>query len=158
MPVHHFIAQLDRWKAEKKQREIRPGWLTELIHRLAELFEPLHGVARVGFDCRPTEDGWRIGLFLGQTEIVGGPFDGKAEICPFTYDLQALKDEFDVVERFQLFGMPDDDPHASAPPSSFIAINGRIGGQRLTVRVYSLPPEDAGIALKNHVDGRYEPV
>ncbi|HUG19301.1 MAG TPA: hypothetical protein VMM56_10010 [Planctomycetaceae bacterium] len=159
MPVHHFIAQLDRWKSEKKRRATRPSWLNEFIDRLAELFEPLQEVARVGFDCYPSEEGWQIGMFLGQSEIVGGPLDGKAESCPFTFDLQALKNEFDSVDQFRLFAISDELEEYGLETSSFVSIRGSVQSERVTVRVFSLPPDEAGIGLKNHhIDGRFEPV
>lgn len=159
MPVGHFIAQLDKWKEERRQRDLRPDWLNVLIDELADLFEPFDEVARVGFECRPDDEaGWQLGLFLGRTEIVGGCNDGRAELCNFTFDLHRLLARFESVEELRLFALPQGDDARQLNPCAFLTLHGRVDDNRLTLRVFTIPPEEAGIGLRRFTDGRCETV
>lgn len=155
MPVQHFIAQLDRWKQNREQRDLRPAWLQNLIGELADLFDPVHEIARAGFECRPTENGWEVGLFLGRVEIVGGRHDGKEELCDFTYDLEQLKQRFESVHEFRLTSLPREDDREAV---SFVLVRGRIESQDVTIRIFSLPPEQAGIGLRRYLNGQCEAI
>lgn len=155
LPVQHFIAQLDRWKQNREQRDLRPQWLQNLIAELADLFDPFHDIARAGFECCPVENGWEVGLFLGRVEIVGGRHDGKEERCHFTYDLAKLKSHFQSVSEFRLTSLLREDEGEAV---SFVLIRGRIENQELTIRIFSLPPEQAGVGLRKYLNGQCETV
>jgi len=155
MPVQHFIAQLERWKEQREQRDLRPEWLQTLIADLAELFEPTEDVARAGFECELTEEGWHVGLFLSRVEIVGGRFDGKAELCQFSYDLKELRQLFDEIKDFQMTALPKDDREEAI---SFIEILGQVKSTDIRLKIYSTPPQKAGIGLRRHIDGQCETV
>ena len=60
MPVKHLLKQLEIYRSTRKNRDIRPLWLTDLIGRISELFDPAGDVARVGFECRLTEKSWEL--------------------------------------------------------------------------------------------------
>ncbi|MHC4876906.1 MAG: hypothetical protein ACYTGL_10435 [Planctomycetota bacterium] len=108
------MKQMENWQPGQKQRDVRPDWLTTVIEETAELFEPLTGVARVGFDCQLEEDTWVVRMYLGTSEIVGGPFDGQMRPMSFEIDLQRL------FARFK-----DISPSAeksTATPSEFICL------------------------------------
>ncbi len=161
LPVAHFIAQLDKWKEERRQRDLRPDWLNRFIVDVAELFDPFEEVARVGFECRPDEDeGWQVGLFLGRTEIVGGRNDGRAEWGNFTFDVKRLVERFESVEDFRLFAFPKGDARIGSEllPCAFLTLHGLVESQRLTLRVFTIPPQEAGIGLRRFTDGRCETV
>jgi len=155
MTLQHFMAQLDRWKENRGQRDLRPAWLQNLIAELADLFDPYHDIARAGFECCPVEDGWEVGLFLGRVEIVGGRHDGKEELCHFTYDLAQLKSYFQNVSEFRLTSLPCRDEGEGV---SFVLIRGQVKNQDLTIRIFSLPPDEAGIGLRKYLDGQCETV
>lgn len=159
MPVRHFIAQLDKWKEERRQRDLRPDWLNRFVADVAELFEPLAEVARVGFECRPDEvEGWQIGLFLGRTEIVGGRNDGRAELCNFTYDVHGLIRRFDSIDELRLFALPQGNSEAQLNPVAFVSVHGLVETHRLTLRIFTIPPDEAGVGLRRFTDGRCETV
>jgi hypothetical protein len=155
MSVQHFIAQLDRWRQNREQRDLRPPWLQKLTSELADLFDPFHEIARAGFDCRPAENGWEVGLFLGRVEIVGGRHDGREELCNFTYDLARLKSYFQSVSEFRLTSLPRE---GEGEAVSFVIVRGQIESQEVTIRIFSLPPEEAGIGLRKYLDGQCETV
>jgi len=155
IPVQHFIAQLDRWKEEREQRDLRPEWLRNLISDLAELFDPSEDVARVGFECQLTEEGWEVGLFLSRVEIVGGRFDGKAELCQFSYNLHALRGRFEDVTTFRMTAMPKSD---SEDAVSFVELQGKVEQTVVRLKIYSIPPQKAGIGLRRHMNGHCETV
>jgi hypothetical protein len=155
MPVQHFIAQLDRWKEEREQRDSRPEWLQHFIADLAELFDPAEDVARVGFECLPTETGWEVGLFLSRVEIVGGRFDGKAELCQFSYNLKGLRDRFEEITDFQLTALPKSDREEAF---SFVQVQGLVESTPVSLKIFSIPPQDAGIGLRRHTNGQCETV
>jgi hypothetical protein len=155
MPVQHFIAQLDRWKEEREQRDSRPEWLQSLIADLAELFDPAEDVARVGYECLPTEAGWEVGLFLSRVEIVGGRFDGKAELCEFSYDLKELKDRFDEILDLKMTALPK---AGREEAYSFVQVRGIVESTPVSLKIFSVPPQDATIGLRRHANGQCETV
>lgn len=155
MPVQHFIAQLDRWKEQREQRDLRPEWLQTWISDLAELFDPTEDVARAGFECEATEEGWHVGLFLSRVEIVGGRFDGKTELCQFSYNLQELRQRFNDIKEFYLTALPKDDREEAI---SFVEILGEVEKTTIRLKIYSTPPQNAGIGLRRHIDGDCETV
>lgn len=153
MPVQHFIAQLDRWKEQREQRDLRPEWLQNFIADLAELFEPTEDVARAGFECEASEEGWRVGLFLSRVEIVGGRYDGKTELCQFSYNLQELRRRFEKVDEFRMTALPKDDRESAI---SFVEIRGQVEKTDIQLKIYSTPPQSAGIGLRRHLNGQCE--
>lgn len=136
---------------------MRPDWLTTFIENVAELFEPVDDEGRVGFDCHLLDEGWTVSLYLGGTEIVGGPRDGQTQFAGFQFDLLPLLDRFSDIERFRWSVFPDgaDEPNATA--LSFVTIEGRFQENWLRLRIYAAPPADAGPGFRQFPDGRREP-
>ena len=158
LPVRHLIKQVEIYRSTRSQRDVRPEWVTAFIERIADLFEPLADEGRVGFDCHLSEEGWTVGLYLGGTEIVGGPEDGESRYAGFQFDLLPLLDQFSEIERFRWSAFPDGSAGAVAASLAFVTIEGLVGDQRLRLRIQSTPPADAGPAFRQFPDGRIEPV
>lgn len=158
MPIKHLLKQIETYSAKRNNRDVRPDWLTDLIDQVADLFEPLSGVGRVGFDCQPSDEGWAVGLFLGRVEIVGGKHDGRTRQANFQFNLAELAARFDRLVEFywSAFPDPDDSPHADA--RSFVTIAGCIGDEFVRLQIFAVPPEDAGPGLRQLLDGSNEPV
>ena len=138
-------------------RDHRPEWLAELTDCVAELFEPLRDVARVGYDCRPVEGRWQLDVFLGPSETIGGAQDGYQQVPSFRFDLRALFRCFDRVDNCQWLAAPSGeaargDQPALPPGFSQLQIEGETHGCPLAITVSSLPPEEIGVGLKIYGD------
>src|SRR5580698_2619931 len=101
LSARHLLQQIESDRSKRARRDIRPAWLTALIERVAELFDPVDEVGRVGFDCRLDEEGWTVALYLGAVELVGGKTDGQLQCAAFRFDLKSLLDGFSAVERVE---------------------------------------------------------
>lgn len=135
---------------------MRPAWLTALVERVADLFDPLEEVGRVGFDCRLDEEGWFVALYLGAVEIVGGKTDGELECAAFRFDLKSLLETFSSVDRFE-WNVVDRCEGTSDPgPRSFLAVDGVAGTNRVRLSIYSAAPTAAGPGLRRLPNGRLE--
>lgn len=153
-PVRHLLKQVEIYKSKRAKRDVRPEWVTEFIDSVADLFDPMTDVGRVGFDCRLSEDCWHVDLFLGSTEMVGGADDGRSEHTNFRFDLKRLLQRFSSIERFDwhsvsLVGNADDDG-----AGSHVTIDGYVQQHRLRLDVRSVPPSAAGPGFKVYPDGR----
>ena len=157
LPVQHLLKQVQIYKSQRNQRGARPDWLTAFIEDVAELFEPVDEEGRVGFDCQLVEDGWTVGLYLGGTEIVGGPRDGGSQHAGFQFELLTLLDRFSDIERFRWSVFPDCGEEPDATALSFVTIEGRVQENWLRLRIYSVPHADAGPGFRQFPDGRREP-
>jgi len=161
IPVKHLLKQLEIYRLNRQNRDIRPPWLTDLIGRLSELFDPVGDVARVGFECRLGEEAWELLLFLGSTEIVGGPEDGQTRLMNFRMDLRAVLDHFTEVEAVAWHAHPqtprDDHDDEDAGDSS-LQIRGRVEDEALNLMIFSAPPAGVGPGIREHQNGQVEPV
>ena len=45
LPIEHFLQKLDTDEQDRPKKESRPEWLTHFIDCIADLFDPLIGVA-----------------------------------------------------------------------------------------------------------------
>lgn len=157
LPVQHLLKQVEIYRSKRSQRDVRPDWLTAFIDAIAELFEPVEDDGRVGFDCHPGEDGWTVGVYLGRTEIVGGPDDGQSRYAGFRFDLLPLLEQFSEIERFRWSAFPDGGEDEDAALLSFVTIEGCVQDQSLRLRICAIPPADAGPGFRQYPDGRREP-
>lgn len=155
MPVKHLLKQLEIYRSTRRNRDIRPPWLTELIDRVSELFDPTEDVARVGFECRLTEDAWELSLFLGSTEIVGGPADGQTRLANFRLNLLSLLENFTEVEQIEWNAQPQE---SNGDEPSSLQVTGRVSGERLKLVVFAVPPNGIGPGIRAHLNGECEPV
>ena len=158
MPVLHLLKQVEIYRAKRTNRDSRPSWVTELIGQIAELFEPVSEVGRVGFDCQFDEDRWTIGMFLGNTEVVGGMDDGRSVPADFDFDLQRLISLFGHVDLLVWSAWPNGGATEETKDRSFITIEGIVESNPVRLQIHSVPPSDAGPGFHQFSDGRCEPV
>lgn len=156
--VKHLLKQIETAADQRKDRKIRPEWLTGLIEDVALLFEPLAGVARVGCECQLHEDCWEVRMYLGATEIVGGLHDGRALHASFQFDLSALLERFTTVDSCSWTTFTGEAESEQAAGRSFLTVQGWLGENPMRLKVYSHSPRELGPALRRHPDGRHEPV
>ncbi|MEX0727212.1 MAG: hypothetical protein WD065_13145 [Planctomycetaceae bacterium] len=159
LPLQHLLKQVELYTARRSLKSVRPEWLTTLIDRAAEFFEPLVGEGRVGYDCRLTEQGWEVGLFLGRTEFVGGKVDGASRPTNFEFDLLGLTLLFRQVTSFAWQARPDRDPACHFTDESHLAISGTVGDDEELVRmeIFAVPPGDFKPAFHEFPNGKREP-
>jgi len=158
MPVRHLLRQVEIYRSKRQQRDVRPEWVTALIERVADQFEPLADEGRVGFECQLVEDRWVIEMYLGGSEFVGGPRDGQMRYTNFQFDLHNLLDAFEVIDRFRWNAFPEKLDDDEGLPRSSVMIEGRTDGNMVRLHVYSFPPDDAGPGFQEYPDGRVQPV
>ena len=165
LPIEHFLQRLETAEqdrsdlaGERAKKESRPEWLTHFIDSVADLFDPLIGVARVGFDCNYTDDAWVVGLYLGSYEIVGGRHDGEARHINFEFDLQQLMAHFNKVSELVWSAFPSPRDTRSSWARSYVTIAGQVADQTVRLQVFSVPPVHAEIGMRRYPDGRFEPV
>ena len=156
MPVKHLLRQVEIYRSKREQRDVRPEWVTRLIERVADLFEPLADEARVGYDCQLAEDRWIVEMFLGATELVGGPRDGQSRYTNFQFDFHHLLDLFATVDRFRWNALPEKLDDEGTPRSS-VMIEGSVDGNSVRLHIYSFPPDDAGPGFRELADGTVQP-
>lgn len=152
--VQHLLKQLELFALDREERDPRPEWLTALVQRVADLFEPLAGVGRVGCECEVTEVGWEARLFLGMSEIVGGRHDGQSRTVGFELDLVKLQGCFDLVDA-AYWNVSSSEGEGGG---SFLTLRGLVGKDPVCVKLYSRPPRDTLPALRVRQDGSYEEI
>ncbi len=157
LPIEQFFSQLDKDELERPKKDARPEWLTQFIDCIADLFDPLIGVARVGFDCNFVEDSWVVGLYLGSYEIVGGRRDGETRHINFEFDIQQLMAHFHKVTELVWSAFPSPRDVRSSWARSYITIAGVVGDQNIRLQVFSVPPVYADVGMRRFPDGRFEP-
>lgn len=158
LPVQHLLKQVELYRERRAARDCRPEWVTSLIDEVADLFEPYAGVGRVGFDCQFLDDRWMVTLYLGKTEFVGGREDGQARCQDFQFNLLKLLDRFRYVERLSWDVLSDVETLGQDSPHSFLTIEGLLDAHPLVLRLFSLPPQEAGPGLRQFPNGSLEPV
>ncbi|MEK6256985.1 MAG: hypothetical protein AABP62_00070 [Planctomycetota bacterium] len=152
--VHHLLKQLELHKRDRKERDRRPEWLSAFVHQTAALFEPLSGVAKVGYQCELTSIGWEARLYLGSTEIVGGRDDGQSRLISFEFDFARLTEGFTRVDEFRWNVCSTTD----GSTGSFVTLRGHVDDHPISLKIYSRPPRDAGPAFLQRSDGTLEDV
>lgn len=159
MPVQHLLRQVEIYRSKRQQGEQadnRPEWMTALIESIADLFEPLADEGRAGYDCRIVDGRWVLEMYLGATEIVGGPEDGQLSYTNFQFDLHGLLDRFDAVDRFRWNAIPGAAEEGGIARST-VMISGRVGENEVRMHVHSIPPADAGPGFRQTLDGEITP-
>lgn len=156
--VKHFLAQIESDRSSRTRRDKRPEWLNGLIEEAAASFEPLDGVARVGYECVPDEEGWNVSVYLGAVEMVGGKSDGKTRRPDFRCDLKRLLEQFARIDELEWTVWPQGPAEGDLAEQSVITIGGLIGTSKVWLRVRSSAPEAIGPGLREYPDGRVESV
>lgn len=150
MSPEELLHQLEQYESRRKIRDRRPKWLQHLIQQIADMFEPLRDVARVGYDCRMDEQGWLIRMYLGTTEIIGGPKDGQIEHASFRMDLQQLVALFEQVDRIEWYSVANAEPEEfDGQLRSLLSLVGQVSeGQRVQLELLASPPRYAPTGLR----------
>lgn len=160
-----LLMQLDSPR-DKRKRDMRPQWVKDLADCVADLFEPLARVARVGFECVPEDGRWNLMFYLAAAEHIGGALDGHVEAVNFRFDIATLLKCFERVEscEWRVFPTPeaigtaevtrDDIPRGL----SSLCVEGIVMtetglGEPISIEVHSVPPASSGIGLKLYADG-----
>lgn len=159
LPIEQFLTKKELEEQERSvaKREARPEWMTRFIDSVADLFDPLIGVARVGFDCSFVEGTWVVGLYLGSYEIVGGRHDGEQRHINFEFDLQQLMAHFTKVSELVWSAYPSPRDNRSSWARSYVTIAGTVANQPVRLQVFSVPPVHAEVGMRRYPDGRFEP-
>ena len=157
LAVRHLLRQLELKKQKETNRQIIPVWFPEFVDGISELFEPFRGVARVGYECTRSENGWEVSLFLGEHEIVGGPEDGKAHAINFRFDVNKINEHFEAVESIHWNAFPNVSPEADRSAEfSFLTIVGSVESTPVHLQIHPTPPSAVGPAIRRYPDGRVE--
>lgn len=156
LAVAHLVKQLESTVARRSRRQ-GPRWLTEFVDRVADSFEPLDEVGRVGYQCAPGTECWEVLMYLGRTEVVGGSRDGDAHAVAFQFDVKALYGVFERVEAIRWNVIPPGADLAQAEPASMIDVEGTFKQSRVMLRVMSTAPAEAHPGMRRHADGTWEP-
>jgi hypothetical protein len=152
--LRHLLKQVELYKQRRKQRDVRPAWVTEFINKVADLFEPMQSeVGRVGFDCRFLDETWAVDLFLGSTELVGGRHDGQSRHTSFSFDLAQLLEHFESVERFQWLSIAEGDAAEGVEAGCAVVMEGHVGSNPLRLAIRSAPPDGAGPGFRVYPNG-----
>ena len=166
--LDRLLEALDGPRPERA--DAKPAWLRDLVGCVSDLFEPLSRTGRVGYECRPREGRWELGVFLSAAEHVGGALDGHVETVNFRFDVAALFKCFSRVDGcvWGVFPTPaaidvDGLTRRDIPNGlSTVVIEGLVQGegrdtQPASVTVYSVPPKASGIGLKLYAGGEARP-
>lgn len=154
------MKQMEHFSSEQMNLNCRPTWLNSFVDEVADIFNPLEEVGRVGFNCQFTEEYWEVGLFLGSTEIVGGQRDGQFVAASFQFDLLQLLDRFESVNRFHFNYLEQPEAAvANDSASAYITIEGHLADLELVrLNVYATPPTEAGPGFRKSHNGKLDTV
>ena len=156
--ARHLLTQIESDRSRRGNRDKRPEWLRGFVEEAAGSFEPLSGVARVGYECLPAEGGWDISLYLGSIELVGGKSDGSTERPDFRCDLKRLLEQFSRIDDLEWTVWPDGIDEANRELRSVMRIDGLVGTGQVCLRILSSAPQALGPGLRQFADGRVESV
>ena len=149
------MKHMETWKPGQSG-DLRPDWLTTFIEQAAEMFEPLNGVARVGYECLLEDDSWVARLYLGTSEVVGGARDGQLKPMSFEVDMERLAAMFTQREEFYWSAFPDGAEDID-DPQSYLTISGLVADEhRVRLHLFANPPQETGPGLRTFPDGRFE--
>ncbi len=154
LAVHHLIRQVEADRL--RSRDHKPGWLTEMIDELANLFEPISISGRVGYDCQWNNDHWALTMYLGRVEMVGGMSDGLQKPLNFEFDVRMLLKYFEAIEKITMTATPDleaNDTELRTSPAGLL-VSGIVADQRLVVTILEQAPLGTDAGLQMHADGR----
>jgi len=142
---HHLTSSQSR----RIPQDHRPDWLRRLTEEIAEKFEPLRDIARAGYDCRLDEHGWLLRMYLGTTEIIGGPKDGQIEHASFRMDLKPVLQLFECVDRFEWYSLTNTDPaEFDGDIRSLLTVTGTVdGAHQVRLELLASPPRCVGSSL-----------
>ncbi len=134
-----------------------PAWLETFIQESAECFEPQRESARAGYVCTCADDGWRVQMFLGMTELVGGSADGANILTAFGFDLERARDCFEAINEITWHAaLADSEASIDGDSDARVVITGAVAGQAVSLEILLNPPTEMGPGLLKYLDGRCE--
>lgn len=150
MSIEELLEQMEAYRARRAEKDHRPKWLRQFVRQAADLFEPLEQSGRVGFDCRADEHGWIVTMYLGTTEIIGGPRDGQIDHVGFRIDLSELGRLFCDVDQLEWYSVANtDNTTFNDSTRSLLCVKGTIeGNHRIHLELLGTPPRYVGPGLK----------
>jgi hypothetical protein len=159
LSARHLLTQIESNRSQRSNRDVRPDWLNGLVEEVAASFEPLAGVARVGYECQPDEKGWAVSVYLGAVEMVGGRADGSTRRPDFRCDLKRLLEQFARIDELDWTVWPQGpEDVAELGQQSVVTVRGLVGTSQVCLRVRSCAPHEIGPGLRQFPDGRVESV
>jgi hypothetical protein len=152
------VRQIENDRHGRSHRSTIPESLRLFIDDIAQLFQPFRGMGRVGFECCQAEGAWEISMFLGETEAVGGPIDGRLIAPNFNFDLLAIQERFDQLDQLKWNAFPDHGLAFDEEPTTitFLLADGLVDGERVRMQIHASPPTSVGPAMKQFADGTIE--
>ena len=157
MSIEELLQQMEDYRSRREERDHRPAWLKRFISTAAGLFEPLTDIGRVGFDCQADERGWLVSMYLGTTEIIGGPRDGQIDHAAFRIDILRIHNLFASVERLEWYSAANEqDDRFSQSIRSVLVVHGELEDeQAVRLELLHVPPKfvSAGIFQKHNYKG-----
>ena len=156
MSIEELLQQMEDYRTRREQRDGRPEWLKTFIRNVAELFEPLNNIGRVGFDCQGHERGWTVCVYLGTTEIIGGPKDGQIEHASFVVDVVSLTGLFHKIDRFEWYSVSNDsDDRFEEATRSLLSLHGAADADnQVHLELLHAPPRFVGPGLLQKNDAQ----
>jgi hypothetical protein len=150
MSIEELLQQMEDYRSRREQRDHRPEWLRRFVAEAANLFEPLSNVGRVGYDCQADERGWIVCMYLGTTEIIGGPKDGQIEHAGFVIDIKHLMGMFQQVHRFEWYSLSNDnDDRFNEATRSLLTLHGEIlDAGFVQLELLACPPKYVAPAIR----------
>ena len=114
-----------------------PQWILEFANSVAGCLEPIEPMPPLGCHYHHCETGWEITLFPSQTEIVGGPQDGRFIAPRFCVDILAVTQLFSKVNEvaWQSKSVGEEDQLGS-----HIAISGLFETENVSIRILKAAP------------------
>ena len=150
MSIDKLLKQMEEYRARRELRDNRPEWLVAFIKTAAELFEPLSSVGRVGYECQGHERGWTVCMYLGTTEIIGGPKDGQIEHAGFSVDLTKLTTLFSRIDRLEWYSVANENHDRFEDATrSVLSAHGFVNDtNHVQLELLHAPPRFAGPGFK----------
>ncbi|MCR9202652.1 MAG: hypothetical protein NXI04_28755 [Planctomycetaceae bacterium] len=155
MSLEELLQQMEDFRSRKEKRDCRPDWLKRFVNSAATVFEPLAHSGRVGFDCQGDEHGWTVCMYLGTTEIIGGPRDGQIEHTSFMVDLKKLENIFTSIDRLEWYSIANETGERFDDATrSVLSVRGQaVEGESVHLELLHTPPRFVEPAFRNSKDG-----
>ncbi len=153
MSFQHFLKQIQTKRNSKKQTNIQPEWVSAFVDQVADLFVPLDKDGRVGYECKMNDRGWKIKMFLGMTEIIGGQHDGSSHPANFEFDVSQLISIFDKIDIMKWETYPDSTDPNHYQNHSLVIVEGMLEEHFVQLELHSVPPGDIGPGFKEFPNG-----
>lgn len=114
-----------------------PKWILNLANSVTSFLQPLEPMPPLGCHYHQCESEWEISIFPSQTEIVGGPEDGRQIDARFQIDILAVTGLFSRIDEMTWQSKSVDEQDQLG---SHIAIGGLIEGEQVSIRMLKSAP------------------